>query len=198
MKPRAAEPVLQAERPPMYFMARRSRPLGDGMSRDAIGWPIVTPLALAERRQPRGCGKGIFETYFQRLLETAAFSAIITRRLHVGHKLSGPHREFVRIRFSERTGAGTANSATRFMRGVTKGGVLTIALAALAKPVVADTQLNCSTKKVVIISAPGGETSSTREEDLSFRVDDAAKTLTFAGDGPLADYPIRQLLDQRK
>jgi hypothetical protein len=72
------------------------------------------------------------------------------------------------------------------MRGVTKGGVLTIALAALAKPVLADTQLNCSTKKVVIISAPGGETSSTREEDLSFRVDDAAKTLGFAGDGPLA------------
>jgi len=69
------------------------------------------------------------------------------------------------------------------MRGVTKGGVLTIALAALAKPVVADTQLDCSTKKVVIISAPGGETSSTREEDLSFRVDDSAKTLTFAGDG---------------
>ncbi len=72
------------------------------------------------------------------------------------------------------------------MRGVTKGGVLTIALAALAKPVVADTQLNCSTKKVVIISAPGGETSSTREEDLSFRVDDAVKTLRFAGDGALA------------
>jgi hypothetical protein len=72
------------------------------------------------------------------------------------------------------------------MRGVTKGGVLTIALAALAKPVVADTQLDCSTKKVVIISAPGGETSSTRGEDLSYRVDDAAKTLTFAGDGPLA------------
>jgi hypothetical protein len=67
-----------------------------------------------------------------------------------------------------------------------QGGVLAIALAALAKQVVADTQLNCSTKKVVIISAPGGETSSTRQEDLSFRVDDAAKTLRFAGDGPLA------------
>jgi hypothetical protein len=72
------------------------------------------------------------------------------------------------------------------MRGVTKGRVLTIALAALAQPVVADTQLNCSTKKVVIIGAPSGETSSTREEILSFRVDDAAKTLRFAGDGPLA------------
>jgi hypothetical protein len=71
------------------------------------------------------------------------------------------------------------------MRGVTKGGVLTIALAALAQPVGAGTQLSCSTKKVVIISAPSGETSSTREEDLSFWVDDAAKTLRFAGDGPL-------------
>jgi hypothetical protein len=69
---------------------------------------------------------------------------------------------------------------------MTKGGVLTIALAALVQPVVVDTQLNCSTKKVVIISAPGGETSSTREEDLSFWVDDAAKTLWFAGDGSLA------------
>src|SRR5262249_38721267 len=73
-----------------------------------------------------------------------------------------------------------------FMRGVTKGGVLTIALTALAQPVIADTQLNCSTKKVVIISAPSGETSSTTEEALSFRVDDTAKALRFAGDGPLA------------
>jgi hypothetical protein len=51
--------------------------------------------------------------------------------------------------------------------------------------VVADTKLNCSAKKVVIISGLGGETSSTREEDLGFWVDDAAKTLRFAGDGLL-------------
>jgi hypothetical protein len=73
---------------------------------------------------------------------------------------------------------------TGFMRGVTKG-VLTTALAALAQPVVADIQLNCSTKKVVIISAPSRETSSTREEAFSFRVDEAAKTLRFAGNRPL-------------
>jgi hypothetical protein len=75
---------------------------------------------------------------------------------------------------------------TELMRGVTKCVVLTIALAALIRPVVAYTQLNCSTKKVVIVSVPGGETSSTREEDLGFWVDDAAKTLRFAGNGPLA------------
>jgi hypothetical protein len=33
---------------------------------------------------------------------------------------------------------------------------------------------------VIIISGPSGDTSSTREEDLGFWVDDAAKTLTFA------------------
>jgi hypothetical protein len=81
--------------------------------------------------------------------------------------------------------AGRRIPLTGLMRGVTKCAVLTIALAALATPVLAYTQLNCSTKKVVIISAPGGTRSSTRQEDLGFWVDDAAKTLRFAGAGPL-------------
>ena len=72
------------------------------------------------------------------------------------------------------------------MRGVTKCAVLTMALAALVRPIVAYTQLNCSTKKAVIISAPGGTTSSTTQEDQGFWVDDAAKTLRFAGAGALA------------
>ena len=72
------------------------------------------------------------------------------------------------------------------MKGMSKRAVLTIALAALlAQPVLARTYLNCSTKKVVIISAPSGDSSSRREEDLGSWVDDAAKTLTFVDNTPL-------------
>jgi hypothetical protein len=71
------------------------------------------------------------------------------------------------------------------MRGVSECAVLTIALAALAQPVLARTYLNCSTRKVVIISAPSGNTSSSKEEDLGFWVDDEARTLTFLDDTPL-------------
>ena len=65
------------------------------------------------------------------------------------------------------------------MKGMSECAVLTIALAVVAQPVLARTYLNCSTRKVVIISAPSGDTSSRREEDLGFWVDDAAKILTF-------------------
>ena len=71
------------------------------------------------------------------------------------------------------------------MRGVSGCAVLTIALAALAHPVLARTYLNCSTRKVVIISAPSGGKSSSRQEDLGFWVDDEAKTLTFMDSTPL-------------
>ena len=63
--------------------------------------------------------------------------------------------------------------------------VLTIALASLAQPALARTHLNCSARKVVLISAPAGDTSSAREEDLSFWIDDEAKTLTFLDNTPL-------------
>ena len=65
------------------------------------------------------------------------------------------------------------------MKGVSECAVLTIALAALAQPALARTYLNCSTRKVVLISAPAGDTSSAKEENLGFWVDDEAKTLTF-------------------
>jgi hypothetical protein len=71
------------------------------------------------------------------------------------------------------------------MKGVSECAVLTIALAALAQPVLARTYLNCSTRKVVLISAPSGDTSSAREEDLGFWVDDETKTLTFLDNTPL-------------
>ena len=63
--------------------------------------------------------------------------------------------------------------------------LLTIALAALAQRVLARTYLNCSTRKVVLISAPTGDTSSAREENLGFWVDDEARAVTFLDNTPL-------------
>jgi hypothetical protein len=60
-----------------------------------------------------------------------------------------------------------------------------IALTALAQPALARSYLNCSTRKVVMISMPSGDTSSTKEEDLGFLIDEAAKTLTFSDNRPL-------------
>jgi hypothetical protein len=65
------------------------------------------------------------------------------------------------------------------MRGVSEYALLTIALAVLAQPALARTQLNCSTRKVVLVSAPTGDTSSAREENLGLWIDDEAKTVTF-------------------
>jgi hypothetical protein len=71
------------------------------------------------------------------------------------------------------------------MKGVGECAVLTIALIALAQPALARTYLNCSTRKVVLVSAPAGDTSSSREENLGFWVDDEAKTLAFQDNTPL-------------
>jgi len=71
------------------------------------------------------------------------------------------------------------------MKGVSECAVLTIALAALAQPALARTYLNCSTRKVVLVSAPSGDTSSSRVESLGFWVDDEARTLTFPDNTPL-------------
>jgi hypothetical protein len=71
------------------------------------------------------------------------------------------------------------------MNGVSKCAVLTIAFAALAQPVLARSYLNCSARKVVLTSAPRGDTASTSEENLGFWVDDEAKTLTFQDTTPL-------------
>jgi hypothetical protein len=71
------------------------------------------------------------------------------------------------------------------MKGVSECAVFTIALAALAQPVLARTYLNCSTRKVVLVSAPTGDISSAREENLSFWVDDEARTVTFLDNTPL-------------
>jgi len=71
------------------------------------------------------------------------------------------------------------------MRRVTECTVLMIALTALAQPALARSYLNCSSRKVVMISAPSGDTSSTREEEIAFVIDEAAKKLTFSDNRPL-------------
>jgi len=79
------------------------------------------------------------------------------------------------------------------MKGVSECAVLTIALAALAQPVLARTSLNCSTRKVVFISAPSGETSSARDEPLSFWVPMHCSGQTFV-DSVQKIMPDRLLL----
>ena len=71
------------------------------------------------------------------------------------------------------------------MKRMTECTVLMIALTALAKPALARSYLNCSTRKVVMISAPSGDTSSTRDEEVAFVIDEAAKKLTFSDSRPL-------------
>ena len=73
----------------------------------------------------------------------------------------------------------------KMMRRVTECVVLMIALTAMVRSALALSYLNCSTRKVVIISAPSGDTSSTREEKIMFAIDEAAKTLTFSDNRPL-------------
>ena len=64
--------------------------------------------------------------------------------------------------------------------------VVAIMIVVVARPVLARTYLHCSTTQVVIVSASTGKTSSRSEENLSFVIDDAAKTVTFADGGSLA------------
>ncbi len=69
---------------------------------------------------------------------------------------------------------------------LTRCAVAAIMIVAVPRPVLARTDLHCSTMQVVIVSAPTGETSTRSEENLSFVIDDAAKTLTFADGRSLA------------
>jgi hypothetical protein len=45
--------------------------------------------------------------------------------------------------------------------------------------------LDCLTKKVVIVDAPRGSTSSSIEENLGFLIDEAAKIITLTDGAPL-------------
>ena len=71
-------------------------------------------------------------------------------------------------------------------RLLTRCAVVAIMIVVAARPTLARTYVHCSTTQVVIISASTGETSSKSENNLSFVIDDAAKTLTFADGRSLA------------
>jgi hypothetical protein len=79
------------------------------------------------------------------------------------------------------------------MIGMSKCAVLTIALAALAQPVFARTYLNCSARKVVLRSAPSGDTASSTAENLGFWIDDEARTLTLPDNSPLIVTRLNRL-----
>jgi hypothetical protein len=63
--------------------------------------------------------------------------------------------------------------------------VLLTVVTVWAEPALARSYLKCLTKKVVIVDAPRGSTSSSVEESLGFQIDEAAKTITLADGTPL-------------
>jgi hypothetical protein len=63
--------------------------------------------------------------------------------------------------------------------------LLLMALAVWTEPALARSYLNCLTKKVVIVEAPRGSTSSGIEESLGFWIDEAAETVVLADGSPL-------------
>jgi hypothetical protein len=63
--------------------------------------------------------------------------------------------------------------------------LLLMAVAVWAEPACARSYLHCLTKKVVIVDAPKGSTSSGVEENFGFWIDETAKTLVLADGAPL-------------
>ena len=68
------------------------------------------------------------------------------------------------------------------MKGGIRGCALLLAAVTVWKePALARGYLNCLAKKVVIVDAPRGSTSSSTEENLGLWIDEAAKTLLADG-----------------
>ena len=64
--------------------------------------------------------------------------------------------------------------------------LLLMAFTVWAKPALARSYLNCLTKKVIIVDAPTGNSStSSTEENVGFWIDEAAKIITLADGTPL-------------
>jgi hypothetical protein len=63
--------------------------------------------------------------------------------------------------------------------------LLLIVCAVFAQSALARSYLNCPTKKVVIVNASSGITSSSAEETVDFWINEAAKSLTLADGAPL-------------
>jgi hypothetical protein len=68
---------------------------------------------------------------------------------------------------------------------IRKCALLLMTFTVWAKPALARSYLDCSTKKVVIVDAPSGNTSLSTEENLGFWIDEAARILTLVDGMPL-------------
>ena len=72
------------------------------------------------------------------------------------------------------------------MNSVIRGcALLLMAVSGWTEPALARSYLNCLTRKVVIVDALKGSTSSSIEEHLGFWIDEAAKTVVLADGTPL-------------
>ena len=63
--------------------------------------------------------------------------------------------------------------------------LLLLACTVLVESALARAYLNCLTKKIVIVDASSGNTSSSTEESVGLWIDEAAKSLTLADGTPL-------------
>jgi len=80
------------------------------------------------------------------------------------------------------------------MKGVIRECALLLTVVAVwTEPALARNYLKCVTKKVVIVDAPRGSTSSSVQESLGFWIDEAAKTITLADGTPLT---VRRFYDR--
>jgi hypothetical protein len=68
---------------------------------------------------------------------------------------------------------------------IRKCALLLAAVAIWMEPALARSYLNCLTKKVVIVDAPSGSSSSSLQESLGFQIDEVAKTIVLADGTPL-------------
>ena len=75
------------------------------------------------------------------------------------------------------------------MKSVILECVLVLMAFAVLEPALARSYLNCLTKKVAIVDAPKGATSSSIEENFGFWIDDATKIVTLA-DGKKLNVPV--------
>jgi hypothetical protein len=84
------------------------------------------------------------------------------------------------------SGDHSCNQKIGAMNRVLRGcAVLLMAVSVWTEPGFARSYVNCLTKKVVIVDAPKGSTSSSVEEHLRFWIDEAAKTFVLADGTPL-------------
>jgi hypothetical protein len=72
------------------------------------------------------------------------------------------------------------------MNSVIECALLLMAITSWTEPACARSYLNCTTRRVVIVDAPKGSTSSSVGEQLGFWIDEAAKTVVLADGTALA------------